>query len=251
MSTPVAPPYNACLHRFAVLTALATLGLVGVGGLVTSHGAGMAVPDWPNTYGYNMFFFPISQWVGGIFYEHTHRLVASAVGLLTVVLALWLYGRGARGVHAVGGRGAAAARSRDSGWRCPTDGRMAWCLGLTGLALFGASWFGRAASRAPNGCGWLGLVAFIAVVLQGVLGGLRVVLFKDADRDLSRHAGAAVLCAWSARLPSSPAAGGSRNAAGKHGRPAPGAQPSGCRTLGQGECGRKPRAAAGFRASAA
>ena len=76
------------LHRFAVFTAISTLGLLGIGGLVTSHGAGMAVPDWPNTYGYNMFFFPVSQWVGGIFYEHTHRLVASVVGLLTVVLAL-------------------------------------------------------------------------------------------------------------------------------------------------------------------
>jgi len=51
----------------------------------------MAVPDWPTTYGYNMFFFPISKWVGGIFYEHSHRLVASAVGLLTVVLAVWLW----------------------------------------------------------------------------------------------------------------------------------------------------------------
>jgi cytochrome c oxidase assembly protein subunit 15 len=56
------------LHRFAVLVALATLALIGMGGLVTSHGAGMAVPDWPTTYGYNMFLFPIDQWVGGIFY---------------------------------------------------------------------------------------------------------------------------------------------------------------------------------------
>lgn len=53
----------------------------------------MAVPDWPTTYGYNMFLFPISQWVGGIFYEHTHRLWASGVGLLTVILAVWLQWR--------------------------------------------------------------------------------------------------------------------------------------------------------------
>ena len=59
------------LHRFAVLTAVATLLLIWMGGLVTSHGVGMAVPDWPTTYGYNMFFFPFSQWVGGVFYEHT------------------------------------------------------------------------------------------------------------------------------------------------------------------------------------
>src|ERR1022692_3759764 len=92
----LAPAHNSCLHRFAVLTAIATLGLVGIGGLVTSHDAGMAVPDWPNTYGYNMFFFPVSQWVGGIFYEHTHRLLAAGVGLMTTILALWLYGRSAR-----------------------------------------------------------------------------------------------------------------------------------------------------------
>jgi len=81
---------NRWLHRFAVFTALATLALICVGGLVTSHGVGMSVPDWPTTYGYNMFFFPFDQWVGGIFYEHTHRLVASAVGLFTVILAVWL-----------------------------------------------------------------------------------------------------------------------------------------------------------------
>ena len=82
---------NPWLKRFAAFTALSTLGLIVIGGLVTSHGAGMAVPDWPTTYGYNMFLFPISQWVGGIFYEHTHRLVASGVGLLTTILAVWLW----------------------------------------------------------------------------------------------------------------------------------------------------------------
>ena len=88
-STP--PAANRGLHRFAVGTALATLGLIAMGGLVTSHGAGMAVPDWPTTYGYNMFLFPISLWKGGIFYEHSHRLYASLVGLLTAVLAVWLW----------------------------------------------------------------------------------------------------------------------------------------------------------------
>jgi len=59
---------NPWLCAFAVLTALATVALIGLGGLVTSHGVGMAVPDWPTTYGYNMFAFPISKWVGGVFY---------------------------------------------------------------------------------------------------------------------------------------------------------------------------------------
>src|SRR5688572_15362851 len=59
-----------------------------MGGLVTSHGAGMSVPDWPNSYGYNMFTFPPSMWVGGIFYEHTHRLMGTVVGMLSIVLCV-------------------------------------------------------------------------------------------------------------------------------------------------------------------
>lgn len=118
--------HNPMLNRFAVLTAVATLALIGIGGLVTSKGVGMSVPDWPTSYGYNMFLFPISMWRGGIFYEHTHRLAASVVGFLTVILAVWLW--------------------------------LKDC---------------RAAVR------WLGVLALFAVVLQGVLGGLRVVLLKD------------------------------------------------------------------------
>src|SRR5258706_5627262 len=91
-----APGYNRWLSRFSLLTALATLALIVIGGLVTSHGAGMAVPDWPNTYGYNMFLFPVSKWVGGILYEHSHRLLATCVGLLTSVLAIWLWVRETR-----------------------------------------------------------------------------------------------------------------------------------------------------------
>ena len=117
---------NSWLSRYAAFTAFATLLLICAGGLVTSHGAGMAVPDWPNTFGYNPFLFPISKWVGGIFYEHTHRLIASGVGLLTTILAVWLWLKESR----------------------------RWLR-------------------------WFGLIAFFAVVFQGVLGGLRVVLFKD------------------------------------------------------------------------
>lgn len=118
--------HNPWLHRFAMLTAMATLALLGVGGLVTSHGVGMAVPDWPTSYGYNMFALPFHFWKGGVFYEHSHRLVASGVGLLTMILAAWLW----------------IAESRR------------WLR-------------------------WLGVIALVAVVFQGVLGGLRVVLFKD------------------------------------------------------------------------
>jgi cytochrome c oxidase assembly protein subunit 15 len=114
------------LARFAWLAAAATFILIGLGGVVTSKGAGMAVPDWPTTYGYNMFLFPVHLWTGGILYEHTHRLFASGVGMLTAILAVWLWLRESR------------------------------------------SWLR-----------WMGVAAFILVVLQGVLGGLRVTLYKD------------------------------------------------------------------------
>ena len=79
------------LHRFAKLVAACTVLLLLAGSLVTSTDSGLAVPDWPTTYGWNLFTFPPSMWVGGIFYEHGHRLIASGVGLLTIVLAVWLW----------------------------------------------------------------------------------------------------------------------------------------------------------------
>ena len=84
------PRYRWPLHRFACFCAGSILFLICVGGLVTSNNAGMSVPDWPTTYGYNMFYFPFQDWVGGIFYEHSHRLIASAVVSLMSVLAVWL-----------------------------------------------------------------------------------------------------------------------------------------------------------------
>lgn len=74
------------LHVLAWLTAIATFGLIALGALVTSKGAGLAVPDWPNTFGQNMFLYPPSEWKGGVFYEHTHRLAGSLVGLLSILL---------------------------------------------------------------------------------------------------------------------------------------------------------------------
>src|SRR6185295_3893278 len=111
-------------HRLAVLTAAATCVLIVFGGLVTNTGAALAVPDWPTTFGHNMFLFPWSQMVGGVFYEHSHRLLGSLVGMLTLALAAVLWPRG---------------------------GRL----------------------RA------LGIVAVVAVIAQGVVGGLRVVLLTD------------------------------------------------------------------------
>ncbi|HYM20530.1 MAG TPA: COX15/CtaA family protein [Candidatus Kapabacteria bacterium] len=79
------------VHVFAVITAIATLCLIFVGALVTSHDAGLSVPDWPNTYGQFMYTFPIDQWRANIFYEHTHRLFASLVGFLILVQATLLW----------------------------------------------------------------------------------------------------------------------------------------------------------------
>jgi cytochrome c oxidase assembly protein subunit 15 len=110
-------------HRLAVLLSITTFPLLFLGGLVTSKGAGLAVPDWPTTFGYNMFFYPWSQMIGDVFYEHSHRLVASFVGLVSIALAVifWL---------------------RE---------RRAWLR-------------------------WLAVVALGLVIVQGVLGGLRVIL---------------------------------------------------------------------------
>src|SRR5829696_7564454 len=74
------------LHRFAVLLAVCTLLLVIAGASVTSNQAGLSVPDWPLSYGQVM-----PEMEGGVFYEHGHRMIASFVGFLTVILAIWLW----------------------------------------------------------------------------------------------------------------------------------------------------------------
>ena len=79
------------LHWYALLVTAATLVLIVAGGMVTSTDSGLAVPDWPLSYG--MLFPPM---VGGIFYEHGHRMIAGAVGLMTAVLAFWVSRREAR-----------------------------------------------------------------------------------------------------------------------------------------------------------
>ena len=82
--SPGSPPFAPWRHRLSVLLVACTLVLIFVGGLVTSTGSGLSVPDWPLSYG--MVMPPM---VGGVFYEHGHRMAASAVGFLTLVLAVW------------------------------------------------------------------------------------------------------------------------------------------------------------------
>ncbi|MDA0986364.1 MAG: COX15/CtaA family protein [Bacteroidetes bacterium] len=78
--------FNNLLYRYSIFLLVSVLILICAGALVTSTQSGLAVPDWPNTFGYNMFTFPISKWVGGIYYEHLHRLVASSVGFFIIIL---------------------------------------------------------------------------------------------------------------------------------------------------------------------
>ncbi len=113
--------YSPWLHRMARLTAGATFLLIVIGGIVTGTDSGLAVPDWPTTFGYNMFLYPLSEMVGGILYEHSHRLMGSLVGILTIGLLVLILAKDSR------------------------------------------KWLK-----------WLGIVALVAVIVQGVLGGLRV-----------------------------------------------------------------------------
>lgn len=111
----------AWTSAFAHVAVVATGMLIVVGGLVTSHGAGLAVVDWPNSFGYAMFLYPLSRMTGGVYFEHAHRLFGSLVGLTTLVLTVHL-------------------------WRVDR----------------------RRSVR------WLAVAALVAVIAQGILGGLRV-----------------------------------------------------------------------------
>ncbi len=126
MKRPEGGGENPWPHRLALITAGATFLLILAGGVVTTTGAGLAVPDWPTTFGYNMFLYPWARMTGGILYEHSHRLIGSLLGLLTLGLAIVLW----------------AVEQRR------------WVR-------------------------WLGAAALLAVIVQGVLGGLRVVLVAE------------------------------------------------------------------------
>ncbi len=113
-------------HRWALALACATFPMIWIGGLVTTTGAGMAVPDWPNTYGYNLFLYPWETWVYGpwkLFIEHGHRLFGTLVGMLAIGLVI-------------------------AAWR----------------------------SQASRSLRWLSVGALVAVIAQGALGGMRVLM---------------------------------------------------------------------------
>lgn len=166
--------YPRGLHRLAVATAAVTLALIGLGGMVTSTEAGMAVPDWPTTYGENMFLFPFSQWIGGIFFEHSHRLLASGVGMLTVLLSGWLWCRETAGrarwiglTWIVAGMGLIGAR------------RQLMFVVLASVALLVILFCFYKLSGAERPMRWWAMIAYSLVLVQGTLGGLRVTEMND------------------------------------------------------------------------
>ncbi len=85
---PSSTTYNSSFHRFAVFTACATFVLIIAGALVTSNDAGLSVPDWPTSYGHVLRLPP---WIGGIRYEHSHRMIAGFTIFLTTAIALWTW----------------------------------------------------------------------------------------------------------------------------------------------------------------
>src|SRR5207247_966522 len=165
--------YNRSLSWFSSLTAAATLALIVIGGLVTSHGAGMAVPDWPNSYGYNMFLFPASKWIGGILYEHTHRLMATFVGVLVVALTRWLGGSKSRIPLIVIGLAEIAAGFALLLLGPEWKGAGYFLNGIGAVVLVAGIVWVRSAP-APRPLPQLGWLAFGLVQVQGLLGGLRV-----------------------------------------------------------------------------
>jgi heme a synthase len=174
ISIPQLAPQRTGLHVHAVLTACATLFLIFVGAMVTSHGAGLSVPDWPTTYDENMFVYPPSKWVGGIFYEHGHRLTASAVGLLTLLLALRLgLDEGRKRLLRRVARFVVGALVVASVLRLQGD-RLVMSVLTSGLVLLGFEVFLQGAPEPRRWVRRLGYVALGAVCLQGLLGGLTV-----------------------------------------------------------------------------
>lgn len=180
---------NRPLFAWAVATTVAMFPLIWMGGLVTSKGAGMSVPDWPNTFGYNMWAVPWGHWLGdsagGVFYEHFHRLLGTLVGFFATATVFSAFGvarcnrvRKTLGWATVGLLGIAAITYMAAAVVTMTPAGAKQGSHVMSLAgAFGATtavaWTCR--SREPRRwLRWLAITLLLAVILQGLLGGLRV-----------------------------------------------------------------------------
>ena len=200
-------PTNPWLSRFAKLLVAATFCLIFLGGMVTSKNAGLSVPDWPTSYGYNMFTFPIERWVGGIFFEHTHRLLATCVGLLTTVLVAWIWRnrwavQAALAVSMVATGATAVSLPHITALSGPdnalTRGLIIMHVNIWSFAAaFAVMLLTTEKARSRYGkpwLHWLAFGAFLLVCVQGTLGGLRVTQTSIVLAMIHACTGQAFLC---------------------------------------------------------
>lgn len=182
-------PYSRGRFLAALALVVSVFPLIWMGGLVTSHGVGLSVPDWPNSYGYNMFLFPPSKWLGGIFYEHTHRLLGTLSGFLSILLLLMAWGPARTrprqigwGVAAlilwlmtVAASGFAYLAAHYSKLKPETVHLLPhFAVGFGSLALI-ATMAWRCRRQEPRRwVRWLTVGVLTAVCIQGTFGGLRV-----------------------------------------------------------------------------
>ncbi|MEM6315491.1 MAG: COX15/CtaA family protein [Planctomycetota bacterium] len=198
------PPRS--LHILAWTTLLCALPLISIGGLVTSTGAGMAVPDWPNSFGYNMFALPWGQWLGegsfesGVFQEHTHRLLGTVVGFAAIILCGLAWWRGTRTlavlstvmlvtivVQGLMGGFRVTENSTLLSFIHGVFGQIVFALTAVMVVMTGRWW---ANARQRRGGTWLirlGTAGVALVVLQLLLG---AAMRHDTDRNYVTGAGA-------------------------------------------------------------
>ena len=183
---PDAPGYRAGPHWCALLAAISTWPLLFVGGLVTTYKVGMAVPDWPTTFGMNMFLYDMTRASWAVFGEHTHRLYGAAVGLFTILLMLdfwafdrrrWMKGLGAVALLAVIAQGVLGGmRVR---WNSTQLAAFHGCFGqaffgfMVGLCvLTGRGWTSSKIRQVPDARKYRGLTASgLALVYAQVVAG--------------------------------------------------------------------------------
>lgn len=188
--------YRPWIHRLAILLAAATFLLLITGGNVTSKGAGLAVPDWPNSFGYNMFTFPVSKWFEkqGVADEHIHRLKGTLVGFLCIAMTITLWfsqknrswlrwlGLGLLGLVIVQGVMGGLRVTEISTFLAilhGITGQLFFCLTVLVAAATGKWWMTRAAQRAGEPLRTtpkvrlvrqLGIILLLTVVVQLTLG---------------------------------------------------------------------------------
>ena len=187
--------YRPWLHRLAVLTAVTTFILICMGGLVTSTDSGLAVPDWPTTFGYNMFLYPLSKTVSGFLFSVDPNLQADLnTGNLSVKLRQALEKNEISvsenviiSTETQGSRWTLADKANERTYTLIKSGErldvyvhgvlyehshrlIGSIVGFLTIALMVAIW----AKDERKWMKWLGVIALVAVIAQGVMGGLRV-----------------------------------------------------------------------------